>query len=119
MFRQLSLPNAGEIMSKLVEIDGFWIEVADTGPAGPGDDSEDELVGGPVEKVADKLTAARGTIRSVCDFVRGSFEAANQPDEIEVTFGITVNGEFGVPYVTKAAVEAAITVKATWKNQAK
>jgi hypothetical protein len=37
-----------------------------------------------------------------------------KPDQVNVQFGITLEGEAGIPLVTKGTVQAAFQISATW-----
>jgi hypothetical protein len=67
-------------------------------------------------EAASRVTDARGTIASVCSYVRGAFQEANRPDELKLTFGIKLGGEIGIPYVTKGPADATIEIEATWRK---
>lgn len=111
-------------MSKLVEIDGFYLEIkgddvellsAADGPRTTktgGADAAAQAAG----ELAQAAAKTQGTIAKVCETVLGAFEAANRPDELKVKFGLKLSAKVGVPYVTEGAGEAAIEIEATWKN---
>jgi hypothetical protein len=123
---------------KLVEIDGFFVEIteapgvsapalSDAGPRYRGADAlertsardGDEMLersGGRVEAVIERVSDLRGTIANVCGHVRSAFKEANHPDELKVSFGIKLGGELGVPFVSRGTGEASIIVEATWKK---
>lgn len=117
---------------KLVEIDGFFVEITEAATAarsrlrghevlertGAGDDDDVivERAGARADAVIERVESLRGTIARVCGHVRSAFEEANHPDELKVSFGITLAGELGVPFVSRGTAEASIIIEATWKK---
>lgn len=41
----------------------------------------------------------------------------NFPDQVNLTFGVSVSMEGGIPLITKATGDATFTVKAKWKRK--
>lgn len=122
---------------KLVEIDGFFVEITETAVSptraaglvprthevlertgAAYDDGEVilERTGARADAVIERVEALRGTIARVCGHVRSAFAEANHPDELKVSFGITLAGELGVPFVSRGTGEASIVIEATWKK---
>ncbi len=118
---------------KLVEIDGFFVEITEAAAAaasrlrghevlertGAGDDDDDVIVERTTARadgVIERVESLRGTIARVCGHVRSAFAEANHPDELKVSFGITLAGELGVPFVSRGTAEASIIIEATWKK---
>jgi len=73
------------------------------------------------------LRGARTPVANLADLGHGIAETCGQlissvhtqlghlaPDDFEVSFGVVVSAEAGIPLITKATGEATITVKATW-----
>lgn len=61
------------------------------------------------------------TIAKLCDDVMSAMRegvTAVSPDELELTFGISLGGEASIPLVTKASSEATFTVRALWNKEA-
>lgn len=59
------------------------------------------------------------TIAKLCDDVMTAMRegvTAVSPDELELTFGISLGGEASIPLVTKASSEATFTVRALWNK---
>ena len=120
--RLLSCPRT--MATKVVEIEGFLVEVSDPGTSvrGYGGSSDDggglvlERTGAQAKDVADKVKELRGTIAGVCSYVKSAFAEANHPDELTVKFGIKLAGEVGVPLVSRGTGEASILIEATWKR---
>jgi hypothetical protein len=81
--------------------------------------------GGPGEMVSEAVTKVQATFENSLDTVRRSAEAiigklrtlTDKPDEIQVTFGLKANGEFGTFVIAKAGLEANYTVQLTWKAE--
>jgi hypothetical protein len=65
---------------------------------------------GNMEKVGEGIAE---TCRQVMQSVRANTDAL-APDEFELTFGVKISGEGGIPLVTKASGEATLEVKARW-----
>lgn len=60
------------------------------------------------------------TIAKLCNDVMTSVRAgvsSVSPDELELSFGISLGGEASIPLVTKATSEATFTVRALWTNE--
>lgn len=55
--------------------------------------------------------------RNAAAFVKTLRGLSDQPDEIEVTFGLKATGEVGNFAVAKAGAEANYSVKLTWKRK--
>lgn len=118
---------------KLVEIDGFFVEITEApsrgaSTLGPGrsdglertsagrEGLDIERTSARADAVIERVDQLRGTIAKVCDHIRSSFAEANHPDELKVSFGISLGGELGVPFVSRGTAEASIIVEATWKK---
>ena len=116
---------------KLVEIDGFFVEITEAAAVTAGrlrghevlertgagdDDVVVERAGARADAVIERVESLRGTIARVCGHVRSAFAEANHPDELKVSFGITLAGELGVPFVSRGTAEASIVIEATWKK---
>lgn len=59
-------------------------------------------------------------IREVCESLYGAVQdAANavQPDGVELTFGIKLGGEAGVPFVAKGTAEANVAITLKWDRR--
>lgn len=66
------------------------------------------------------LAAVGRAIAETCGQIVGSIRsqlAQLTPDDLELTFGVKIAGEAGLPLITKASAEATIEVKATWHRQ--
>ncbi|AOX45317.1 CU044_2847 family protein [Microbacterium sp. BH-3-3-3] len=60
------------------------------------------------------------TVAKLCNDVMMAMRdgvTAASPDELELTFGISLGGETSIPLVTKATSEATFTVRALWNKQ--
>ena len=58
-------------------------------------------------------------IASACEDIIGAMKAglaASAPDEVELTFGVSVTAEGSVPLIVKASGQATIGVKAVWRD---
>jgi hypothetical protein len=83
--------------------------------------TESPLRGGEgfASTTAEHLRDVGETIAKLCDdvmtAVRDGVSAAS-PDELELTFGISLGGEASIPLVTKATSEATFTVRALWNG---
>ncbi|NUP42759.1 MAG: hypothetical protein HOY76_38495 [Streptomyces sp.] len=67
-----------------------------------------------VERSAEAVNQAMGTIRSMAERVRGTVaQMAVRPDSVEVEFGIKFDAEAGA-VIAKTGIEAAVTVKLAW-----
>ncbi|WP_428266420.1 CU044_2847 family protein [Haliangium sp.] len=121
-------------MPRIIQIEDFYIEVADepavvlatdeAGAQAPIARGRTKMGGvadtaqSAAEGVAATGERVRGTIVSVCRYVRNAMAAANRPDELKVKFGLEIAGEAGIPYLTKGSGKAVLEIEATWKNPA-
>lgn len=92
----------------------FTIEVANR--------SESPLRGSDsfASTTANNLRDIGVTIAKLCEDVMTTVRegtTAASPDELELTFGISLGGEASIPLVTKATSEATFTVKAVWRDK--
>lgn len=70
------------------------------------------------DNVTDLAAVGHG-IAETCGQIIGSVRgqlAHLAPDDLELTFGVKIAGEAGIPLITKASGEATIEVKATWRK---
>ncbi|MFB4353214.1 CU044_2847 family protein [Microbacterium sp. LS_15] len=92
----------------------FTIEVAQ-----PAESPLRGGVDGFVSTTADNVREVGQAIAKLCDDVMTSVKAsitAASPDELELTFGVSLGGEASIPLVTKATSEATFTVRALWRD---
>ncbi|MEV0314889.1 CU044_2847 family protein [Nonomuraea fuscirosea] len=74
--------------------------------------------GGRLAEAPWTLAEAFDRIGPAIDVILGKLRAQlKAPHEIEVEFGLTLGGEFGVLF-TKGTAEASFTVRATWRDDA-
>ena len=72
-----------------------------------------------IERSEAALRQAMSTIYQMAEQVQSTVEAIpdpRKPDQVEVTFGITLGGEANA-YIAKTSGEASFTVKMTWHNE--
>lgn len=84
----------------------------------PGLDEQLDAFRSARDKAADLAAVGHG-IAETCGQIIGSVRghlAQLAPDDLELTFGVKVAGEAGIPLITKASGEATIEVKATWRK---
>lgn len=94
--------------------DWFEVEVAPVS-------TELRGVGETVERAATNIREAGEVIAKTASEVLTSMRAGLHeaaPDTVELTFGVILGAEGGLPFVTKASAEATFSVKLTWKNDA-
>ena len=115
-------------MTKLIQLDGFLVEVRETAEPQLIDASPDITDTAPLitrsgdsaeataKRMEDLAGATKDTVASVCGYVLGAFEKANRPDELKVKFGLKLAGKAGIPFVTEGSGEAALEIEATWKR---
>ena len=75
-----------------------------------------QAVGGE-QKLIDRLADAGDTIADVCRTLQQQVTSALgelKPDELTLTFGITLAGELGIPLVSKGSAEGTFEVEAKW-----
>ena len=60
--------------------------------------------------------AVAATCKEIASRVRAGLADAH-PDEFELSFGVTLGAEGGLPGITKAKGEATFEVRATWRRQ--
>lgn len=71
-----------------------------------------------VEKSAEALDKAMGTIRQMSDRVLATMREINltdRPAQVEVEFGLTLEAEAGA-LIAKVGTQAGLKVKLVWKN---
>lgn len=69
------------------------------------------------DRTVERLADFGGSVRSTCEALhRAMLEstAAIKPDSMELTFGLKLGGEAGIPFVSKGTVEANFTVTLAW-----
>lgn len=67
------------------------------------------------EEGAQKFEKAVGVVGHVAQsFLKGMEKL--QADELELEMGMSFNGEFGLPYITKASAEATFKVTIKWQK---
>lgn len=72
-----------------------------------------------VATTADNIRELGETIAKLCDDVMTAVKSgltSASPDELELSFGVSLGGEASIPFVTKATSEATFTVRAVWRN---
>jgi hypothetical protein len=87
-----------------------YMEVSDE--VMPGDDIlRAQLT--PEDRLEQLGIAVASTCRSIVDQVRAQVEDA-MPDQFEVSFGVKLAGEVGLPIVAKSSAEATLNIRAVW-----
>lgn len=89
-------------------------EVRELEPRG-GSEALVEIPGEAVKSVEKTFEEVLQPLRAVAEaFVDTLSGLASPPDEIGVTFGLTVSGEAGIPVISKSKAEATFTVGIRW-----
>jgi hypothetical protein len=76
-------------------------------------------VDGFASTTADNVREVGQAIAKLCDDVMSSVKASItevSPDELELSFGVSLGGEASIPLITKATSEATFTVRAVWRD---
>jgi hypothetical protein len=115
----MTADDAHPAVPELVYIDGILVAASTTdyqiktvgGAVEP--ESEDELVGGVIERLQSDVPRLGHAIRHFCELIHDSVKSL-RAEEIEAEFSIGVRGSTGVPFVTNGGAEAIVRVKATW-----
>ena len=115
----MTADDARPAAPELVYVDGILVAASParyqvktvSGAAEP--ESEDELVGGVIERLQSDIPRLGHTIKHFCELIHDSIKSL-RADEVEASFSIAVQGSTGVPFVTSGGAEAIVKVKATW-----
>jgi len=102
------------VTSVLVDNQPLLIEVEDRQvpvPAVPEGEFEDAE--GVVRRATDLGTFIQQACVQIYDSVKKGTEAI-KPNKVEVTFGVKLGGEAGVPFVAKGTAEANVAITLTW-----
>ena len=83
-------------------------------PVVPIDEGQLEGVTDQIERLTDLGSFIHNACIQFYNSVKDASEAV-KPDEIELTFGVTLGGEAGVPFVAKGTAEANVAITLTWK----
>lgn len=85
------------------------------------DGAESPLRGGlhtTIENAATGLQDVGTVIAKSCtdimETLRSGLGTTSAPDEVELSFGVTLGGEASIPLVSKASGEATFTVRVKW-----
>jgi len=79
---------------------------------------------GAVENVASAATSISNVGDIIAQSSRDILESMKQglgestPDEVELEFGVSLKGDFGIPIIAKASGEATFKVRIAWKPDA-
>jgi len=106
-------------MKKLVELpmeDGITIVAEVEEPEGAGGFKKATSKDGASEKVTQTFEEALQVLRPAIDRIQRTLNDLNNPDDVELQFGIKIVAGVGVVF-SSASTEANFTVKLAWKNE--
>lgn len=92
-----------------------WFAVEVQGPVSPLRGAH-EAISNAVAGIAD----VGSVIAKSCTDIMGAMKAELSgvlPDEVELTFGVSLGGEASLPLISKASSEATFTVRICWKPE--
>lgn len=90
----------------------MWVEVEEPDTKGLRNSS---IAGETGTKTSQTFETALDAILPSLERVRGVLKDLNNPEQIEIEFGIKLSGEVGA-FLASASTEANFAVKLTWKN---
>lgn len=103
------------IKFELEDGSALYVEVEESSDYGLVDASRDEEL---VQKAERRFEEAIDSAKTAADTLLNKIKSlSEQPDEVEITFGLKASGELGGNFfVAKAGLEANYSVKLTWKK---
>ncbi len=103
------------VSTVLINSQPILVEVEDRHiPLVPVDEGQLEGLTETIERVTDLGSFIRNACTQLYSSVKEAADAI-KPAEIEMTFGVKLGGEAGIPFVAKGTAEANVAVTLTWK----
>lgn len=111
----------GVRQTELINLDGVLVEVSSRDIrldlSSLGLIEEDELVGGPLDRLGAEIPRLEHTIHHFCEIIYNSVKGL-KAKEVSAEFSIGFKGGVGVPFVASGEAEAIVKVTATWSQSA-
>jgi hypothetical protein len=110
-------------MPKIVELETeqgpVYVEVAEFPvPAGQRELSASSNTDAPRPPSIGKFEKAIAVIKPAANAVMATLEEINRPDEVQMEFGVSIDGKLGIGFLTSLNSGATFKVAVTWRNPA-